>query len=98
MIRISKHEKARGQPQIIYYNQTGYVKDRCIGDTVRSILDIMDFTNKGDIPGLLIFIDSEKAFNSLESNFPFSHGKKLGDLCFKFSFSSTDLQIMPHNL
>ena len=40
-----------------------------IGETVRSIFDIMDLTDKENIPGLLIFIDFEKAFDSLERNF-----------------------------
>ena len=31
-------------PSIIHHNQTGYIKDRFIGETVRSIFDIMDFT------------------------------------------------------
>ena len=50
-------------PYIIYSNQTGYVKDRYIGETVRSIFDIMDFTEKENIPGLMIFIDFRKAFD-----------------------------------
>ena len=33
-------------PYIIHSNQTGYVEDRYIGETVRSIFDIMDFTEK----------------------------------------------------
>ena len=53
-------------PYIIHSNQTGYVKDRYIGETVRSILDIMDFTEKENIPGLMIFIDFRKAFDTLE--------------------------------
>ena len=36
---------------------------------VRSIFDIMDLTDKKNISGLLIFIDFEKAFDSLEWNF-----------------------------
>jgi len=44
-------------PDIIHHNQSGYVSDRYIGETVRSIFDIMDFTDKENIPGLLIFID-----------------------------------------
>ena len=44
-------------PNIIHHNQTGFIEDRYIGETVRSIFDIMDFTAKQDIPGLLIFID-----------------------------------------
>ena len=33
-------------PNIIHHNQTGYVKDRYIGETVRSVFDVMDFTLK----------------------------------------------------
>ncbi|KAL9983202.1 hypothetical protein ACROYT_G005340 [Oculina patagonica] len=58
-------------PHIIHCNQTGYVKDRYIGETVRSILDIIDFTERENIPGLLIFIDFRKAFDTLEWNFLF---------------------------
>ena len=56
-------------PDIIHYNQTGFVKDRCIGETIRSIVDIMEFTAKENIPGLMIFIDFQKAFDSLEWDF-----------------------------
>ena len=51
---------------IIHHNQSGYVKDRYIGETVRSIFDLMDFTLKENIPGLVIFIDFHKAFDSIE--------------------------------
>ena len=50
-------------PNIIHHNQTGYVKDRFIGETIQSIYDIMDYTVKENIPGLLIFIEFEKAFS-----------------------------------
>ena len=56
-------------PNIIHHNQTGYVKDGYIGETVRSVFDVMDFTLKEKVPGLLIFIDFQKAFDSLEWNF-----------------------------
>ena len=56
-------------PQIIHHNQSGYVEDRYIGETVRSIFDIMDFTIKENIPGFLIFVDFQKAFESLERDF-----------------------------
>ena len=57
-------------PDIIHQNQTGYVKDRFIGETIRSIYDIMDFTATENIPGLMIFIDFQKAFDSVEWGFP----------------------------
>ena len=53
-------------PNIVHHNQTGYLKDRFIRETVRSILDVMDFTKKENLPGLLIFIDFKKAFDTLE--------------------------------
>ena len=56
-------------PDIIHHNQTGYVKDRFIGEAIRSIYGIMDYTVEENIPGLLIFIDFEKAFHSVEWNF-----------------------------
>ena len=48
-----------------------YVKDRYIGETVRSIYDIIDFTDRENISGLLIFIDFQKAFDTLEWDFLF---------------------------
>ena len=56
-------------PDIIHQNQTGYVKDRFIGETIRSIYDIMDFTATENISGLVIFIDFQKAFDSVEWGF-----------------------------
>ena len=56
-------------PEIIHPFQLGYVKGRFIGEAARSILDVMDFTKKENIPGILLFIDFEKAFDSLNWNF-----------------------------
>ena len=58
-------------PEIIHSNQTGYVSGRYIGEAARSILDIMEYTKTFNIQGILLFIDFEKAFNSLEWNFMF---------------------------
>ena len=40
-------------PNIIHHNQTGYVKDRYIGKTVRSVFNVLDLTLKENVPGLL---------------------------------------------
>ena len=56
-------------PSIVHYNQTGFVKDRYIGETIRSIFHIMEFTVTENIPGLMIFIDFQKAFDSVEWDF-----------------------------
>ena len=45
-------------PCIVHYNQTGYAQDRYIGETIRSIFEIMKFTVNENVPGMLIFIDS----------------------------------------
>ena len=56
-------------PKIINSTQTGYVKGTFIGEAARSILDVMDYTKKQNIPGILLFIDFEKAFDSHDWNF-----------------------------
>ena len=53
-------------PTIISANQTGYVKGRYIGESIRIITDMMSFTEKKNIPGLAVFLDFEKAFDSIE--------------------------------
>ena len=62
-------------PDIIHPNQAGYVKDCFISETIRSIYDVMDFTVKENIPGLMLFIDFQKFFklffNSVELEFLF---------------------------
>ena len=45
--------------------QTGYVKGRYIGESIRIITDMMSITKKKNIPGLAVFLDFEKAFDSV---------------------------------
>ena len=51
-------------PGLIHHNQTGYVPGRNIEENIRSILDIMSFTQGKNLPGLLLFIDYVKPFDS----------------------------------
>ena len=53
-------------PTIISANQTGYVKGRYIGESIRIITDMMCFTKEKNIPGLAVFLDFEKAFDSIQ--------------------------------
>ena len=64
-------------PDIIHHNQTGYVKDRYICEMVRSIFDLMEFTDTENIPGILIFIDFKKAFDTVEWHYLFDCLKAL---------------------
>ena len=56
-------------PQIIHHNQSGFIKGRFIGEVACSILDIIDYTESLKLPGILLFIDFEKAFDSIEWDF-----------------------------
>ena len=50
---------------IINKDQTGFIKDRSIVENIRILFDMMKFTDEKNIPGLLLLIDFEKAFDSL---------------------------------
>lgn len=54
-------------PALIHNNQSGYIPDRNISENTHSIMDIMQYTKVKKLPGLLLFIDFEKAFDSLKS-------------------------------
>lgn len=51
--------------KLISKDQTGFISGRFIGENIRSVYDIMQFTEEQNIPGLLLLIDFEKAFDSL---------------------------------
>ena len=53
-------------PNVINPNQTGYIKGRFIGENVRLIHDIMYHTKLTDKPGIAIFLDFRKAFDTIE--------------------------------
>lgn len=56
-------------PIIVDEDQTGYIKGRFVGCNIRLIEDIVMYTNKHNIPGILLAIDFEKAFDSLSWSF-----------------------------
>ena len=45
------------------------MKGRYIGDAIRNIQDIMEYTKKKKLNGILLFIDFEKAFDTIEWSF-----------------------------
>ena len=51
---------------IINSDQTGFIKGRYIGENIRLISDIMDYTKSENLPGILLSLDFKKAFNTLE--------------------------------
>ena len=59
-------------PRIIHHNQHAYVKGRTINDAIRTIDDILVYTERYGINGKMLAIDFQKAFDSVNRNFLFS--------------------------
>ena len=55
--------------KLINPNQSAYIKGRYIGSNARLILDIYEYCENFDNDGILLFLDFEKAFDSVEWNF-----------------------------
>ena len=49
-------------PSIIHYNQCAYIKGRTIFDVVRTVDDIMEFSERYNLEGRMICIDFKKSF------------------------------------
>ena len=56
-------------PTLVHSNQNGFIKGRSIVDGVRTIEDILEFAKFMDSSGILLAIDFEKAFDSLDHSF-----------------------------
>ena len=54
---------------IINYDQSAYVKNRYIGESIKVIDDILYHAKQENLYGILCAADMEKAFDSLEHNF-----------------------------
>jgi hypothetical protein len=55
--------------KLISKEQTAFVSGRYIGDAVRTVADVMYYTKDKNIPGILLCIDFEKAYDSVDHNF-----------------------------
>ena len=69
-------------PKVIDSDQTGFLKGRFIGENIRLIDDVSNFTTAKNIPGFLLCLDFEKAFDTVE--WPFIQ-KALRHYNFKLS-------------
>ena len=56
-------------PDIIHENQSGFVSNRKLEFTVRTIQDLMYYSDENDLLSYFLFVDFEKAFDFLEWNF-----------------------------
>jgi len=53
-------------PNLIHSDQTGFVKGRYIGENIRLISNVMDYTSLQNLPGILTSLDFHKAFDLIE--------------------------------
>ena len=56
-------------PKIINEDQSGFIRNRYIGDNIRLIYDVIAYLDEYSLPGLLLNIDFEKAFDSVNWTF-----------------------------
>ena len=56
-------------PNLINNDQTGFIKGRFIGENIRLLESVICFAKENNIPGLILFLDFEKAFDTLEWTF-----------------------------
>ena len=55
--------------KLIHTDQKGFMSGRYISDNTRIIYDILQTTKEKNIPGMLLLVDFEKAFDSISWNF-----------------------------
>ena len=70
--------------KLISPEQVAYVKERFIGQNVRLLLDIIEYSKANNKSGVVLFLDFEKAFDSLSWDFIHKCLKKMGlkpDFC-----------------
>ncbi len=58
-------------PSIIDLDQTGFIKRRYIGENIRTIADIIDYTSLKNQPGVILLLNFEKAFDKINLSFIF---------------------------
>ena len=56
-------------PTIIHSDQCGYLPGRYIGENIRTVADIIEYTNFKNMPGILLLLDFEKAFDTVSWSF-----------------------------
>ena len=65
-------------PKIIKNDQTAYVANRFLGESVRLISDVLNIAKTLNIDGYLMTVDIQKAFDSVDHNFMYACLKRFG--------------------
>ena len=56
-------------PYLISNDQTGCLKGRSIYANIRSTIDVINYVNEYNTPGIIAYIDFEKAFDTVNWQF-----------------------------
>jgi hypothetical protein len=86
-------------PEIINNDQSGCIKGRSTFDNLRFTLDILEYTDFNNMPGLLAYIDYEKAFDTVKWDFMYDclEAMNLGKFfidCIKTLYSNIQTSII----
>ncbi len=55
--------------KLIKKDQTGYIKGRYIGENIRTLYDMVEISSIYNLPGMVVTLDFEKAFDSVSWDF-----------------------------
>ena len=62
--------------KLISNYQTAYIKSRSIGNNIKLVRDLIDYCEEFKIPGIILSLDFEKAFDTINWEFMFQCLKK----------------------
>ena len=67
---MSQHLK-RVINSLIHSDQQGFLSGRNISANIRTIIDLIEYTDFVDVPGSIVLLDFEKAFDRIEHAYLF---------------------------
>lgn len=71
-------------PHVISESQSGFLRERSIHNNIRLVLDLLDYADKIEDDGLILFLDFYKAFDTVEHGFMMDTLKYFGfGECFR---------------
>ena len=67
--KVMANRLKSGLNEIIHEDQTGFMKGRNIGSNIRTTINLIEYCDSNDIPGSIVLLDIEKAFDSVEHDY-----------------------------